>query len=88
MDNPRKKNKDDVKRQPPHTRVPGYGVAVKVINGNIEGAIKLFKRIVKDSGRIEELKERQEYKKPSAIKRELKQKAIRRTLKEIGRAHA
>jgi len=37
---------------------------------SVEKALKIFKRKVKDSGLMFELKERSFYKKPSAIKRE------------------
>ena len=57
--------------------VPGNSLAVKVVNGNIELALKTFKRKLKDSGKIEELKNRKEYIKPSAIKRKQKADAIR-----------
>ena len=39
---------------------------------SIEKAISIFKRKVKESGILLELRERQEYKKPSAIKRKKK----------------
>lgn len=43
---------------------------VKVINGNVDLALKKFKSMVKESKLIIEVKERQTYKKPSAVKRE------------------
>ncbi len=53
---------------------------------SVEKAIKIFKKRVKDSGMMLELKERSFYRKPSDIKREKKKKAILRnyykTLKE------
>lgn len=57
--------------------VPGNALAVKVVNGNIEMALKTFKRKLKDSGKIEELKDRKEYIKPSAVKRRKMQQAVR-----------
>ena len=48
---------------------------VKIRKGqSVEKALKIFKRKVKDSGIMFELKERSFYKKPSAIKREQKNK--------------
>ena len=41
---------------------------------SVEQALKIFKRKVKDSNIMFELRERSFYKKPSAIKRELKNK--------------
>ena len=46
------------------------GLAVTVENNNIEGAIRRFKRKVKDSRLMLELQDRSHYKKPSKLKRE------------------
>ena len=43
---------------------------VKVKKNNVEFALRLLKRKIKDSGLMVELRERQYYKKPSAIKSE------------------
>ena len=51
-------------------------VSVKVIGGNIQKALSRFKRKVKDSDHLYELKDRREYTKPSVKKRRLKQIAI------------
>ena len=48
------------------------GLRVEVKNNNVEFALKKFKRMVKDSGLVLELKKREYYKKPSADKREKK----------------
>jgi len=51
-------------------------IKVEVRKGqSVEKALKIFKRKVKDSGIMFDLKERSYYKKPSAIKREQKNKA-------------
>ena len=50
-------------------------IKVVVKNNNIEYALKRFKRQVKDSGLLLELREREFYKKPSDIKRVKKTKA-------------
>ena len=52
-------------------------VAVKVRNADINKALKIFKRMVNESGHIQELKERREYTKPTTKRRLIKQKAIR-----------
>lgn len=52
-------------------------VTIKVRKGDINRALKIFKRAVMDSGHLFELKERQEYTKPTTIRRKQKQKAIR-----------
>ncbi len=45
------------------------GLYVEVRNNNIEGALKKFKRKVKDSGLMVELRDRQYYEKPSEKRR-------------------
>ena len=48
------------------------GLSVEVYNNNIEGALKIFKRKVKDSKLMLTLKEKSYYTKPSAKRREKK----------------
>ena len=48
------------------------GLSVKVWNNNVEGALKIFKRKVKDSNLMLELKKKAYYDKPSKIRREKK----------------
>ena len=57
--------------------VSGESSSVKVVNGNIELALKVFKTKIKDGGKLEEVRNRREYIKPSAIKREKIQQAVR-----------
>ena len=63
----RKKPKDDSK-----------GLSVKVWNNNVEGALKVFKRKVKDSNLMLDLKKKAYYEKPSKKRREKKNMAILR----------
>ena len=51
-------------------------VSVEVRKGDINRALKIFKRRGFDSGHIQELKDRKEYTKPTTSKRRQKQKAI------------
>ncbi len=44
------------------------GLAVEVRNGNVEGAIRLLGRKVKQEGLIREVRRRQYYEKPSIIR--------------------
>ena len=46
------------------------GLRIEVKNNNVEWALKKFKRMVKDSGMMLELKKRTYYEKPSEKKRE------------------
>ena len=48
------------------------GLRVDVRHNNVEWALKKLKRMVKDSGQILELKKRDYFEKPSAVKREKK----------------
>ena len=50
-------------------------IKVVVKNNNYEKALSIFKRKVKDSNLMFELREREYYKKHSAIKKEMKNKA-------------
>ena len=50
-------------------------IKVVVKNNNVERALSIFKRKIKDSGLIYELRERECYKKPSEVKKEIKNKA-------------
>ena len=63
----RKRPKDDT-----------VGLLVKVYNNNVEGALKVFKRKVKDSNLFLELKNKAYYDKPSKKRREKKNLAILR----------
>jgi small subunit ribosomal protein S21 len=51
-------------------------IKVKVKNGNIERALKTYKRKFRNVGVVNELRERQEYTKPSEKRRKTKDKAI------------
>ena len=52
-------------------------MAIKVVvrDNNVEKALSIFKRKVKDSNLMYELREREYYKKPSEIKKEIRNKA-------------
>ena len=49
---------------------------VKVIRGNLNKALKIFKKKFKSTGVIKEIRERQQYTKKSRKKRKQKDKAI------------
>ncbi len=51
---------------------------VDVKNGNIEYALKQYKRKVQNSKQIEELRDRKEFTKPSVKKRLQKEETIRK----------
>ena len=49
---------------------------IPVIKGNINKALKLFKRKFKQTGRLKEIRERKYNKKPSTKRKLIKEKAI------------
>lgn len=57
-------------------------IEVKVRNGNLEQAMRVLKRKVQKEGIVKELRDRQYYTKPSAVKREKKKEAIKNYLKK------
>ena len=60
------------------------GTHVKAKNHDkIERIIGIFKRKVKESGKLLEYKERTEFEKPSAKKRRIRQKAVGRQKRQI-----
>lgn len=61
------------KRQ--NCKIGNFTVGVRVIDGNIENALKTLKTMIFDYGIIEELRDRQYFEKPSVVKRTKKQNA-------------
>jgi len=57
-------------------------VSVKVIKGDVNRALKKYKRLVNDSGHLLELRERRYYTKPKTVRRKAKLQAIREQQKE------
>ena len=56
------------RKKRPKEELPG--LQVKVYNNNVEGALKVFKKKVKESGLMLELKKKAYYEKPSKKRRE------------------
>ena len=63
------RNKKNFRKKPKDKAI---GLSVKVYNNNVEGALKKFKRMVKDSGLMLDLKKKSYYEKPSRLRREKK----------------
>lgn len=57
------------------------GLTVEVRNGNVDGAIRLLNRKVKNDGLIREIRKREYFEKPSVVKRRKKIEAINRQRK-------
>ena len=64
-----RKRKNFRRKKPKDTT---HGLSVTVYNNNIEGALKVLKRKVKNSNLMLDLKKKTFYRKPSEIKREKK----------------
>ena len=59
------------------------GIAVEVRNGNVEAAIRKFKKKVQEAGIIQEIRERKEFTKPSVKKARAKAAGRARWLKKL-----
>lgn len=59
------------------------GTTVVVKDGNVEKALRKFKNKIQDSGKLEELREREQYTKPTTKRRLAKNKAVRRYQKQV-----
>jgi len=58
-------------------------VTVEVRNGDINKALKVFKKKVAESGHLEELRERRYFTKPTTKRRLEKQQAVRKNNLEV-----
>jgi len=75
------KNKYD--RKPKDRDDRPKGLAVEVRNGNLEQALRVFKRKVRKSGLIQELRDREFYTKPSERRKLAKARGRKRWLKKL-----
>lgn len=60
------------------------GIAVIVQNGNVDAALRKFKKKVQEEGIIQEVRSRQEYVKPSEKRRKAKAASRARMMKKLG----
>ena len=60
------------------------GIAVVVQNGNVDAALRKFKKKVQEEGIIQEVRSRQEYVKPSEKRRKAKAASRARMIKKLG----
>lgn len=63
----------------------GYpkGIYVEVRNGDVNGALRRFKKRVAEEGIIQEVRDRQEFTKPSIVRKRAKAAARARHLKKL-----
>ena len=66
----RYKKKFHKKRKPRERQMSG--LQVKVYNNNVDGALRILKKKIKESGLMLQLKDKTYFEKPSKIKREKK----------------
>lgn len=59
------------------------GLAVEVRNGDVNKALRIFKKKVQEAGIIQEVRDRQQYVKPSEKRRRAKQAGRKRWLKQV-----
>lgn len=60
-----------------------YGNSVLVKDGNVEKALRKFKKKVQESGLLDELRERQTYEKPTTKRKRMKGAAKARHRKQV-----
>lgn len=58
------------------------GSAVVVQNDNVEKALRIFKKKIMESGKLDDLREREFYEKPTTKKRRTKNQQVRRAQKK------
>jgi len=56
----------------------GNGIGIKVKNNNVDKALRIFKKKIKDTKLMIQIKENEYFEKPSIVKRKLKLKSIAR----------
>ena len=59
------------------------GTTVTVKDGNVEKALRKFKKKIQESGKLEELREREQYEKQTTSRRLAKNKEVRRHKKQV-----
>ena len=80
------KYKKNFRKKKKYPKEKLQGLQVKVFNNNVDGALRILKKKVKESNLMVDLRKKEYYEKPSKIRREKKNLAILRqryqTLKE------
>ena len=60
-----------------------YGKTVIVKDGNVEKALRKFKKKMQDSGLLQELRDRETYEKPTTVRKRRKSAAKNRWRKQL-----
>lgn len=61
------------------------GLSVEVKNGDFNKALRIFKKKVQEDGLLQELREREFYEKPSAVRKKAKAAGRARHLKKLSK---
>jgi ribosomal protein S21 len=56
--------------------IPGRPTGTAVVEGDLQGAIRSWKKGLKDSGILQDVYNRREYQKPSDVRRRTRQRAV------------
>jgi small subunit ribosomal protein S21 len=64
-------------------RIKLHGSSVLVQNDNVEKALRKFKKKIMESGKLQELREREFYEKPTTARKRAKNQARRRWQKKL-----
>jgi small subunit ribosomal protein S21 len=64
-------------------RIKLHGSSVIVQNDNVEKALRKFKKKIMESGKLQELREREFYEKPTTARKRAKNQAKRRWQKKL-----
>lgn len=65
--------------------IPGWGVGANVVEGDLNFALRQLKKSLKESGKMTAVYDRQQFTKPSIVKRKQRLEAAYRQQKESAR---
>ena len=66
-----------------NAKEPAKGLTVEVRNGDFNKALRIFKKKVQEAGIIQEVRDRQQYVKPSEVRKKAKAAGRKRWLKKL-----
>lgn len=79
-------NRNNTRRAPRPSKneaVRIQGLSVEVRNGDVNKALRRFKKMVQEDGLVQRLREKEYYEKPSAVRKKAKAAARARHLKSL-----
>jgi len=77
------KQEDRLRRNNNSAKDKPQGLTVEVRNGDFNKALRIFKKKVQEAGIIQEVRERQQYVKPSEVRKKAKAAGRKRWLKKM-----